>query len=86
MSATAGMTVVAGSFHVIPPVDGTTGMKHAVGTCAWCGQTNISLHSHMVPGGPRYACLSAATQAPYIDPNQSPLPANQKGAAGYLHR
>jgi hypothetical protein len=94
MSATAGLTVVGTRNHMTYSggqvlqigVDGTAGMQHPVGTCVWCGQANVGLATHMDRGGGgRYLCLSS-TLGPYIDPNQAALPANMKGAAGYLHR
>jgi hypothetical protein len=94
MSATAGLTVVATRTNMTTTggqltqigIDPISGLRHVVGTCPWCGQTNVSLHSHMDSGGnTRFSCTSP-TAGPFMDPNQSPLPANQKGAAAYKHR
>ena len=94
MSGTAGLTVLGTRSNMTYTggqvtqigIDPISGLRHAVGTCPWCGQTNVGLHSHMDSGGAtRYLCLSP-TFGPFIDPNQSPLPANQRGAAAYKHR
>jgi len=67
-------------------LDPTLSSKDPIGTCINCGQTNVQLGTHYHRSeNVRYSCLSAA-QIPFIDPNQSVLPANQKGAAASKHR
>jgi hypothetical protein len=67
-------------------LDGSIAHKAVVGTCINCGQANVQLDTHYGRHeNVRYVCLSA-TQLPFIDANQSALPANQKGAAPSKHR
>jgi hypothetical protein len=67
-------------------LDPTVAYKEPFGTCSNCGQANIVLAGHMSRHEHvRYICLSA-TQLPFIDANQSALPANMKGNAPSKHR
>lgn len=85
MATGAAFAVINGQVTQVG-IDPTVVHKDPVGTCANCGQVNVQLSTHMGRSEHvRYVCLSSV-QVPFIDLNQSALPANQKGAAASKHR
>ena len=85
MATGAAFSVINGQL-VQTNLDGAVAHKPVVGTCLNCNVANVVLASHRGTESSGWTCTNPTAHGqyaagPYIDPNQSALATNQKGAA-----